>query len=192
MLLKLALAHLTGFPPDRINFSEPSRQLPQVVFPDADRSSPNVSISHSRDWVACVVSREATLGIDIEVNDPTRNFVALSHAAFHPRDHVWLLSHSEEDRPQMFYELWSTMEALVKLETHRGSEPPFAAVVGIDGQLPSATCSWHRYSVPHSGLTIVVCSDRRIAPVTKIELNDLTPAGWLTEYPNVLNQFAGC
>jgi 4'-phosphopantetheinyl transferase len=190
VLVKLAVAHLMGCPPDQINFSELSPQLPRIVFPDAGCSRPNVSLSHSRDWVACVVSREATLGIDIEVNDPTRNFAALSHAAFHPRDHLWLLSRSEEDRRRIFYELWCTMEALIKLETHRGSEPSFPAVVGIDGQLLSETASWHRYSVPHSDLTIVVCSDRRISSLIKIELNELTPAHWLTEYPIVLSQFS--
>lgn len=187
VLLRLAVAHLTGFPPDRINLSEPSLQLPKVVFSDTEHSTPNVSLSHSRDWVACVVSYRAPLGIDIEVNDPSRNFVALSDAAFHPHDHRWLLSRPEEDRPRMFYELWSTMEALFKLATHSGSEPSPAAVVGTDGRLPSETRSWHRYSVPHSTLTIVVCSDRRIAPLTKIELHDLTPAGWLTEHRNALN-----
>ena len=81
------------------------------------------------------------------------------------------------------------MEALFKFATHRGSKPSFAALIGSEGQLPSEACYWHRYSLPHSDLTIVVCSDRRLAALTKIELTDLSPAKWLNE-SHVVNQCA--
>jgi 4'-phosphopantetheinyl transferase len=178
ILLRIALARLTGFLLERIEVSDSCDHVPQIRFPGANSLRPNFSLSHSREWIACVVSREAKVGIDVEVNDPRRNFSMLSEAVFHFQDHRWLLSLPAESRTRMFYELWSTTEALFKLATNRGSKPASAALVGSDGHLPTDTCDWHRYSLSNSDVTMIVCSDQRLAGIDKIELVDLSPENW--------------
>ena len=62
----------------------------QLVLPDSQSLRASFSLSHSRDWVACVVSSNVSLGLDIEVNDSTRDVLGISQLVFHPNEHLWL------------------------------------------------------------------------------------------------------
>ena len=75
MLLRFAISDLTGLPPNAIGVVERPDDAPQLIFPES-KCSPTFSLSHSRNWISCVVSANAMVGIDIEVNDPSRDIVA--------------------------------------------------------------------------------------------------------------------
>ena len=177
MLLRFAISDLTGLPPNVIGIVERPDNAPQLIFPESE-CSPNYSLSHSRNWICCVVSAYAMVGVDIEVNDPRRDFVASSQLAFHPNDYLWLLSQPDAARASAFYQLWSLREALFKLESGMGCEGAISPLVGADGEIASQGCGWFGYTLSHSDLTLIVCSDRPLIELRKIELTGLSRADW--------------
>ena len=176
MLLRFAVSSLMSLPPDAIRVVERTGNSPRLVLPDSQNLQPCFSLSHSRDWVVCAVSSEVTLGVDIEVNDPTRDIVNISELAFHPNEHFWLLAQSDDARLSAFYRLWSTREALYKLCSSLGRETIFRPLVGVDGTFMSQTNGWHHYTLPHSECTLAICSDRPLPALRKVELSGLTRA----------------
>jgi 4'-phosphopantetheinyl transferase len=118
------------------------------------------------------------LGFDIELNNPARNILGLSEAAFHHEEHLWLLQQPDAKRIAAFYRLWSTREALYKLMSNLGREMPSSPLVSAGNNFASQTC-WHPRAAMHQSLTIVVCSDKQIATLPQIELTGLTPSDFL-------------
>ena len=179
MLLRFAVANLMLLPLDSLGVVERDSNAPQLVLPNEKCMQPAFSISHSRGWVACAVSSNASLGVDIEAEDPARDIVGISQSAFHPSDHLWLLRQSETARLAAFYHLWCTREALYKLMSSLGSETGLSPLVGANGAFASQGPGWHRYTLPHSFLRVAVCSDRPLAAIHKVELTSLARAEWL-------------
>ncbi len=179
MLLRFAVSNLLSIPPDSLGVVERTCNVPQLVFPDSQRRQPRFSLSHSREWVACVVSFSIHLGVDIEVNDPTRNVLGISEFAFHPNEHRWLLPQVGAARLSAFYQLWCAREALYKLMSNLGHETVLLPLVDVNGVFASRGPGWHCYTLPHSLLMVTVCSDRPLSALYRVELPRLTPADWL-------------
>ena len=177
MLLRLAVSKMINVPVHEITVLDRVGSAPELFVVHKQRLPPNFSISHSRDWVGCALSAEVMLGFDIEVNDPDRDIVALSQAAFHPNEQLWLMRQPDADRIAAFYQLWSTREALYKLMSSLGREMPSSSLEGaLDHQNSQG---WHRRAVMHDRLTGIVCSDKSISKLEKVVLAGLTPADFL-------------
>lgn len=194
MLLRFAISYLTGLPAHTIGVVERPDNAPQLIFPESDCSL-KFSLSHSRNWISCVVSANAMVGVDVEVNDPSRDFVTSSQLVFHQNDYLWLLSQPDAARASAFYQLWSMREALSKLESGVGRESAFSPLVGADGQIASQGCGWFGYTLSHSDLTLFVCSNRPLIELRKIELTGLSRADWpggdhsfVTDYSHCLKR----
>jgi 4'-phosphopantetheinyl transferase len=179
MLLRFAVSRLMSLPPDVLGVVERTGTAPQLVLGDSESSPPSFSLSHSREWIACVVGPNVTLGLDIEVNDSTRDFVGMSRLVFHPDEHRWLLSQVESARLSAFYHLWCAREALYKLMSVLGRQAVLSLLVGVDGTLASQGANWHRYTLRHSALTVAICSDQPLSALYKIEPTELTRVDWL-------------
>ena len=190
MLLRYAVSNLLSIPRDALGVVERTRNAPQLVFPDSQSLQPRFSLSHSHEWVACVVSFNIHLGIDIEVKDPTRNVLGISEFAFHQNEHRWLLPQVEAARLSAFYQLWCTREALYKLMSNLGHEAVLSPLVDASGVFASQGPGWHRYILPHFLLMVAVCSDRPLAAIHKIELTSLVFAEWLTAEREFRDQLA--
>jgi 4'-phosphopantetheinyl transferase len=179
MLLRFAVSRLLSLPPDTLSVVERDGNAPQLVLPDSQNAQPSFSLSHSGDWVACAVGSSVNLGMDIELNDPTRNIFEVSRMAFHPNEYFWLLQRSEAGRLASFYQLWCAREAHYKLMTALGRETVLLPLVGVDGKLALHGPGWHGYTLAHFGLTIAVCSDQPLSALQKMELAGLSRADWL-------------
>jgi 4'-phosphopantetheinyl transferase len=179
MLLRFAVSRLLSLPPDTLGVVERDSNAPQLVLFDSKSAQPSFSLSHRGDWIACVVSREVILGVDIECNDPTRNILEASHIAFHSNEYLWLLQQSEAERPSAFYQLWCTREALYKLMSALGRETVSLPLVDAEGMLASQGAGWYCYTLAHFSLTIAVCSHHPLSALRKIELAGLSRADWL-------------
>jgi 4'-phosphopantetheinyl transferase len=175
MLLRFAVSRLLSLPPDTLGVVERDSNAPQLVLFDSRSAQPRFSLSHSNDWVACAVSLDVTVGVDIEFNDPMRNILDASRMAFHSNEHLWLLQQSEGARLLAFYQLWCTREALYKLMSALGRETVSLPLVGAESQGPG----WHCSTLSHSGLTVAVCSDQPLSALYKVELLSITRADWL-------------
>lgn len=137
MLLRHAVGALLDVPAATVGAIEQPGQAPRLLLADAARAVPFFSLSHSGDWVACAVSLDTPLGLDIEVMDATRDVLALSGASFSPAESDRLAALPEGARVPAFYRLWSEMEARHKL-----------------GPCATPVC----VGVPHGSLSIVLCS----------------------------------
>jgi hypothetical protein len=98
---------------------------------------------------------------------------------FHPDEYRWLLPQIDSTRPSAFYNLWCTREALHKLMSSLRRQRVLSPLVGGDGAFASQGPNWHRYTLPHSALTVAICSDQPLSALYKIELPELTRADWL-------------
>ena len=133
VLLRQALAPLLGVPARAIALLEQRGAAPRLVLPAGARAG--FSISHSGPWVACAVSADTALGLDIEMLDAARDLTALAGQAFDARTCAWLAALAPQERVGDFYRLWSTQEARIKL--------------GVEG---------HASVLSHPQLALVLCS----------------------------------
>jgi len=151
VLLRAALAQLLGVTPQDVVLEEQVGKAPRLVTP-LPATVPGFSIAHSGRWVACAVSRQTALGLDIEMRDPGRDLSALASQAFDAVEMAqWeRMRHlSEEQRIDSFYRMWSEKEARFKLGVNDGG---------------------HCVAVPHVELSMVVCSEQPLARPPKIEM----------------------
>ena len=177
ILLRRAVGSLTGVAPDAISVMERPRNAPQLLLAGYVGATPSFSLSHSGCWIACAVSLDAMLGLDIEQIDPDRDIVAMSETAFDASERAWLGRQPDAERCTAFHHLWSLKEAHFKLSSGQNSEPqrPNGATtfLDVDGRLAEHGDGWHRYSLPHADLSIVICSDRALRRVERIDLTGL-------------------
>jgi 4'-phosphopantetheinyl transferase len=178
MLLRVAASKMMNVPVHEITVRDRVGSAPELFVADGQFSPPNFSISHSGNWVGCALSTEVMLGFDIEVNDPDRDIVALSEAAFQPNEQLWLIRQPDVNRIAAFYQLWSTREALYKLMSNLGREMPSSSLNSAGDHDDSQ--GWHRRAVMHNRLTAVVCSAEPITQLEKVDLAGLTPADLLS------------
>jgi 4'-phosphopantetheinyl transferase len=113
ILLRLAVGELVGVAPRTVELLDRPGNAPALVFPE--RPALGLSISHSGPWVACAVSLEAPVGLDIERIDPTRDLVALAEQAFGAETAAALAALDEAARLHAFYRRWCRYEAHIKL-----------------------------------------------------------------------------
>jgi 4'-phosphopantetheinyl transferase len=139
-LLRIAAGALLDVPPQSVAFGGQAGRAPWLVAPAV--ALPGVSVSHSGSWVACAISGDTALGVDIEVKDPARDVAALAEQAFDAATCGRLAALPPARRMEAFYAEWSAQEARVKL--------------GV----PAAAC----IALPHAQLAIALCGAQALAP----------------------------
>jgi 4'-phosphopantetheinyl transferase len=144
-LLRCALGNLLNTDPSSISLSEQAGRAPLLNLQDA---SPGFSLSHSGPWIACAVSKDSVLGLDIEMLDETRDLLALAEQAFDAGEFSQVTDNNGAARVARFYTLWSQKEASYKL----------VSTLGRDA-VP------HCISLPHADISIVLCSESPLADV---------------------------
>lgn len=152
VLLRMALAQLLRLAPQDIRLDEQVGKAPRLTAPLLKGAGPGFSVAHSGRWVACAVSAQTALGLDIELRDPSRDLAALAAQAFDSAEMAqWerLRQLPEQQRTDGFYRLWSEKEARFKL---------------------GAAAGGHCVAVPHAELSVVVCSEQPLERPPRIEL----------------------
>lgn len=144
MLLRRALGELLDCPPQDIVLEEQPGNAPRLVR--GCGPMPGFSISHSGPWVACAVSADSRLGLDIEVMDGRRDFAALAEQAFGSAEQAWLAA--QQEPVPAFYRMWCELEARIKLEAAGGE------------------CSW----LQHEDVAIVLCSELPLAQPVRLRI----------------------
>lgn len=155
VLLRMALGRLLRVAPQEIRLDEQVGKAPRLSAPLVKGAGPGFSIAHSGRWVACAVSAQTALGLDIELRDAARDLPALAAQAFDSAEMAqWarLQDLPGEQRTDGFYRLWSEKEARFKL--------------GVAG-------GGHCVLVPHAELSIVLCSEQPLERAPRIELATL-------------------
>jgi 4'-phosphopantetheinyl transferase len=151
VLLRVALGRLLDVAPQEIRLEEQVGNAPRMVAPSVKGVQPGFSISHSGRWVACAVSAQTALGLDIEMKDGKRDLDALAAQAFDSGEMLqWerLQGLPDAQRVEGFYRLWSEKEARFKLGVAAGG---------------------HCVVLPHAELSVVVCSEQPLDSPPHIE-----------------------
>jgi len=152
VLLRMALGSMLGVPPQHIVLEERTGQAPCLLTRVVGGVAPGFSIAHSGRWVACAVSEQHPVGLDIEMRDPARDLAALAMQAFEADEMArWKAMERwpEAQRVDGFYRLWSEKEARFKL-----------------GLADGGYC----VAVPHPELSVVLCSAVELASVPQLEV----------------------
>ncbi|MBI3728161.1 MAG: 4'-phosphopantetheinyl transferase superfamily protein [Burkholderiales bacterium] len=150
ILLRQALSGLLGLPATELEVIEQPGNAPRLNDPELTHAG--FSLSHSGSWVACAVSANSKLGLDIELLNPDRDFSALALQAFNADENDWLAQQDASDRVRDFYQLWTTKEAQIKLN------------------VVSAQCM----QFVHPELSITLCSDKQFASTPQLLLSSLS------------------
>lgn len=113
LLLRRALADaVPGIAAAAIHFTERPGAAPQASMPGA---TPFFSLSHAGHWVACAVSTEVPLGLDVELQGQLRDFAALAEHSFDAATAQRIARLPPAHRAPAFYRAWCRLEAQYKL-----------------------------------------------------------------------------
>jgi len=128
--LRALLAHVTG--KDHWGLSRTAQGKPLALTPEGD-AGPHISLSHTDGIIACGVSLDRAIGIDIE-RHRTRCFDELAAFAFGPTEQ----SSVALGGVNAFYTIWTLRESIAKLS----GEGVFATLNGQDciSSLPDEAC----------------------------------------------------
>ena len=154
ILLRATLARALGVAPQEVKLEEQIGKAPRLAAPVLKGGAPGLpgfSIAHSGRWVACAVSGQTALGLDIEIRDASRDLSALAAQAFDADEmSQWdRIKHlPDAERVDGFYKLWSEKEARFKLNQVGG----------------------HCVSIAHPELSIMLCTEHRLAAPPRIEM----------------------
>lgn len=72
------------------------------------------NLSHSGDWLALALCREAPVGIDLEFGQRQRQVLVLARRFFAPVESNWLAGLEEREQAAGFFRLWARKEAVLK------------------------------------------------------------------------------
>lgn len=151
VLLRKALGRLLNVEGREIQLEEQVGKAPLLVSPVVKGGMPGFSIAHSGRWVACAVSAQTALGLDIEMRDAGRDLAALAAQAFDAREIARWEGLPEARRVDGFYRMWSEKEARFKLGGSAG----------------------HYVAVPHDELSVVICSESPLDEAPRMEVVSL-------------------
>lgn len=108
-LLRQTLARYLGIAPKAVEFLRTDKGRPYLPQGDID-----FSLSHSGDWALLAVGKEQSIGIDVELIQPTRDLKGIAENYYHPHEIAHLQTLNEADQTDYFYRLWTLKEAFFK------------------------------------------------------------------------------
>jgi len=148
-LLRLSLSRFAGVAPRAWEFEVNEYDKPEVAAPEV---AIRFNISHTRGLVACAVTREVDVGVDVEFDGRVEDVLALGASVFSPAEMRDLRSLPPHQQRRRFFEYWTLKEAYIK-----------ARGMGM--------------SLPLDKFTFVLAPDESVSIQIEPELND-DPRDW--------------
>jgi 4'-phosphopantetheinyl transferase len=111
-LLRRTLSHDDPRPPDCWRFDKDANGKPFLIDRGACRAS--FSLSHTHGMVACAITQDVDVGVDVECVDRNVDATEIASRFFAPAETAQLMTLGEEARRARFFEFWTLKEALVK------------------------------------------------------------------------------
>ena len=109
--------------------------------------APTISITHSREWIACAIAPEGLVGVDLEVLKP-RDWEPLIDQFMHPKEAQWVMSAKGSERDIRGYTCWCRKEAWLKALGSGVTVPLERIAFSPEGRLLEAP------DVPHGNRTM--------------------------------------
>lgn len=109
-ILRQLLGQYLGVPAVSLQFDYGSQGKPFLVdFPNF-----KFNISHSKHHILLAFSKKNTIGVDVEVIDPTIEFDVIAPRFFSKNEATTLLNLPLAQQPTVFYNCWTRKEAFIK------------------------------------------------------------------------------
>ena len=106
---RLMIYAITGAPPSSLRFGKTAAGKPLLM----PAGRPHFNISHCESMVACALSSNLEVGIDVEPLDRAAP-LALADWYCSPAEQHWLAGLSPASRPRCFIRMWTLKEAVLK------------------------------------------------------------------------------
>jgi 4'-phosphopantetheinyl transferase len=113
ILKRNLLSWAGGLPPSDWRFIADPLGKPQID-PALGRPRLRFSLSHTRGLVACAVSLDHAVGLDVEALDCARDGLDIAERFFAPAELALLRAAAPGDRPDIFTRIWTLKEAYIK------------------------------------------------------------------------------
>lgn len=98
--------------PTEIVFEYGNAGRPEIRLPE---TTLKFSVSHSEHITVIALSDSADVGIDVEKPDAEIDILAVGHMVFCPLELSQLEKCTDSERIQLFYQLWTAKEAMLKM-----------------------------------------------------------------------------
>jgi 4'-phosphopantetheinyl transferase len=185
-LTRVRLARALGCAPAALSFSASERGRPELAGPHA-ALEPRLrfNLSHTHGLVACALTLEADIGIDVERLDRSVELLAVGARVFSTRELAGLTALAGEAQRARFFGLWTLKEAYVKA-IGKGLSAPLQAIsfspeqpdpvpVAFEPAAADAPDAWcFRRCAPGPGHLLAVAL--RAGPAAAISFSELAPA----------------
>jgi 4'-phosphopantetheinyl transferase len=134
-LLRATLSRDGDRAPERWRFDKTANGKPFLIDQGACRAS--FSLSHTNGMVACAVTADADVGVDVEYVDRVVDMPAIAARFFAPAEAAHLARLNAAAQRDRFFDLWTLKEALVKALGSKmaPSMRAFAFSVGANGDV---------------------------------------------------------
>ena len=134
--LRTILGKLLEKEPGALAFDAGEHGKPFLASP---ASSLNFNAAHSGDKVLIAIADTLEVGVDIEVIEAGRDLEGIAHRYFRPEEYTALARLPDDERPQVFTQVWTRKEAYLKARGTgiRGGLASFS--VSIPPQPPKLT-----------------------------------------------------
>jgi 4'-phosphopantetheinyl transferase len=143
VVLRWSLMQMMNLPRHDIQLTERPDNAPLLQL-DGVELTPEFSLSHTGNWVACAWSTTTRLGLDIEMLDAKRELQGVARHSFSDDELAWM--QRAPDLVAAFYFLWSRREARYKLTQNHVS-------AGVE----------HCHALSHPDLSMVLMTEVPLA-----------------------------
>ena len=129
--MRLILSRYERVRPDSWRFACGAWGKPQISGPI--ETSLRFNLSHTRGLVACAVTRDREVGVDVERLEPITEMSMLADRFFSPSEVASLRALRGAEQVRRFYQLWTLKEAYVKARGLGLSLPVNQIAFTVDG-----------------------------------------------------------
>ena len=111
-LLRLTLSRYAPLPPTAWRFSRNAYGRPEVANPE--QLSLRFNISHTKGLVACAVTREQAIGVDVETLERSNRLLDIADRYFSPQECADLQRLPDPQQHAGFFDYWTLKESFIK------------------------------------------------------------------------------
>lgn len=113
-LLRRILATYLQTDPATLAFDYGPQGKPSLKPMDAAEPALHFNLSHSSDLALLAITRVGPVGVDLEAINPKRDILGIAQRFFHPTEWQTLRDAPTDHQHELFFDLWSCKEAIVK------------------------------------------------------------------------------
>ncbi|MDE2125806.1 MAG: 4'-phosphopantetheinyl transferase superfamily protein [Armatimonadetes bacterium] len=112
-ILRRVLGDYLGMPPGEIEFRTGALGKPHLAG-SAEQSGLQFNASRSGDWCAFAIAAGGRVGVDVERNALTDDYLTVADAFFSPAEVAILTALPRAEHERAFFDCWTRKEAMIK------------------------------------------------------------------------------